>query len=214
MLVAMLATVAVRFQGVVLFAVLPTALLLKLAVRPARAREGRSRGQVVRNGRSFRSGPPRRPLGSRGARLCRVQAPPGVWGCRAASATTRASWAGVSAATRRLGWTLYHFAELPLAFGYIPACALLVLLGLVLTRAKTFSAAERSFLAVAAAATILLVPEVGVFASKYSLRIEERNMFALGSVVPARALRSGSPAERRGRWSSRSWPWRCRRRCW
>jgi len=32
---------------------------------------------------------------------------------------------------------------------------------------------------VTAAATILLVPEVGAFASKYSLRIEERNMFAL-----------------------------------
>jgi hypothetical protein len=76
-------------------------------------------------------------------------------------------------------WMLYHFAELPLAFGYIPACAFLVLIGLALTRAKTFSAAERSFLAVTAAATILLVSEVGAFASKYSLRIEERNMFAL-----------------------------------
>ena len=76
-------------------------------------------------------------------------------------------------------WTLYHFAELPLAFGYIPACAFLVLLGLVLTRARTFSAAERSFLAVTAGTTIWLVPEVGAFASRYSLRIEERNMFAL-----------------------------------
>ena len=76
-------------------------------------------------------------------------------------------------------WTLYHFAELPLAFGYIPACAFLVLFGLALTRAKTFSAAERSFLAVTASATILLVAEVGAFASKYSLRVEERNMFAL-----------------------------------
>jgi hypothetical protein len=46
-------------------------------------------------------------------------------------------------------------------------------------RPKTLSAAERSFLAVTTAATIWLVAEVGVFASRYSFRIEERNMFAL-----------------------------------
>jgi hypothetical protein len=76
-------------------------------------------------------------------------------------------------------WTLYHFAELPLAFGYIPASAFLVLLGIGLMRPRSLSTAERSFVAVTTAATIWLVAEVGVFASRYSFRIEERNMFAL-----------------------------------
>jgi hypothetical protein len=76
-------------------------------------------------------------------------------------------------------WTMYHVAELPLVFGFIPACAFLVLLGIALLWPRTMSAAERSFVAVTAGATIWLVPEVGVFASRYSFRIEERNMFAL-----------------------------------
>ena len=48
MLVAMLATVAVRFQGIVLLAVLPTALLLKLLFDLLGRDEG-PRRRVVRN---------------------------------------------------------------------------------------------------------------------------------------------------------------------
>ena len=176
MLAAMLVTVAIRFQGIVLLAVLPTAALLKL-VFDLLARD---------------EGPPRR--------LVRNALLP-FWPTAATAAVAGGAYAAYKhhqglGLTSGLGnyqgvvtggypidaaahWTLYHFAELPLAFGYIPACALLVLLGLGLTRSRTFSAAQRSFLAVTAGATIWLVVEVGTFASRYSLRIEERNMFAL-----------------------------------
>jgi hypothetical protein len=73
-------------------------------------------------------------------------------------------------------WVVYHFAELPLAVGLVPASALIVLLGLAL-RGRETTAAERAFLAVAVAGIFWLVVQVGVFASRFSVRIEERNMF-------------------------------------
>ena len=176
MLVAMLATVAVRFQGIVLLAVLPTALLLKLLFDLLGRDEG-PRRRVVRNA-LLPFWPTAGAVAVAGGAYVAYKHHQGL-GLTSGLGNYQGVVTGgypIDAAAR---WTLYHFAELPLAFGYIPACAFLVLLGLVLTRAKTFSAAERSFLAVTAAATILLVPEVGAFASKYSLRIEERNMFAL-----------------------------------
>jgi hypothetical protein len=176
MLTAMLATVAVRFQGIVLLLVLPIALLVKLLFDLLGPEEG-SRRRVVRNALV-----PFWPTAVAGVVLAGAYAAykhhQGL-GLRSGLGNYQGVVSGdypIHAAAR---WTLYHFAELPLAFGYIPACAFLVLLGLCLTRAKTFSSAERSFLAVTVAATILLVPEVGTFASKYSLRVEERNMFAL-----------------------------------
>jgi hypothetical protein len=77
-------------------------------------------------------------------------------------------------------WVLDHFAELTLSVAVIPVSALVVLLGLALLGRPT-SAAERAFLAVAGSAFILVVVEVGIYASRFSLRIEERNMFC---VVP------------------------------
>ena len=77
-----------------------------------------------------------------------------------------------------LRWSVYHAGELVLAVGVIPACALVVLLGLF---RKTWQAttAERAYLAVALAAVPLILVEVGAFASHYTLRIEERNMLYL-----------------------------------
>ena len=175
MLAAMLVTVAVRFQGIVLLGVLPTAILVKLLFDLLGREEPRRR--VVRNAVL--------PLWPTAVTAVVAAGAYAAYKHHQGLGLTSGlgNYQGVvtggypiDAAAR---WTLYHFAELPLAFGYIPACAFLVLLGLGLTRARTFSAAERSFLAVTAAATILLVTEVGAFASKYSLRVEERNMFAL-----------------------------------
>jgi hypothetical protein len=176
MLAAMLVTVAVRFQGIVLLVVLPTAVLLKLLFDLLGREEG-SRRRVVRNV-LLPFWPTAATVAIAGGAYAAHKHSQGL-GLTSGLGNYQGVVTGgypIDAAAR---WTLYHFAELPLAFGYIPACAFLVLLGLALTRARTFSAAERSFLAVTAGATIWLVPEVGTFASKYSLRIEERNMFAL-----------------------------------
>lgn len=75
-------------------------------------------------------------------------------------------------------WVVDHFAELGLSVGLIPVSALIVLLGGAIRGWRT-TAAERAFLAVAAPAFVLLVIEVGIYASRFSLRIEERNMFGV-----------------------------------
>ena len=77
-------------------------------------------------------------------------------------------------------WTIDHFAELTFSVAVIPVSALIVLLGLGL-RGWATSPAERALLAVATSAIVLTVVEVGIFASRFALRVEERNMF---SVVP------------------------------
>ena len=180
MLAAFLLTVAVRFQGLVLFAVLPTAVLLKLAF-DLLGREGESRGRVVR--RSLV------PLWPTAAALAVVALAYAAYKHHQGLSLS-SGLGGYEVVTggkyplhTALRWILYHYAELPLAAGYIPACALLVLLGIALTRPRTMSAAERSFVAVAAAGTIWLVAEVGVFASRYSFRVEERNMFGLAALL-------------------------------
>jgi hypothetical protein len=176
-LLALLVSVAIRFQGLVLFAVLPTALLLKLLF-DLLGRGGEPRGRIVRNV-LLPFWPTAVALAAIGGAYAVHKHQQGLSltsGLGSYQVVASGSYPFHAAAR----WTLYHFAELPLAFGYIPACAFLVLLGLALVRAGSFSRAERSFLAVTAAATIWVVPEVGVFASRYSFRIEERNMFVLG----------------------------------
>ena len=77
-----------------------------------------------------------------------------------------------------LRWSVYHGGEVALAVGVIPACAFVVLLGLFGRRWRA-TVAERAYLAVALAAIPLILVQVGAYASRYSLRIEERNMFYL-----------------------------------
>lgn len=180
MLAAFLVTVAIRFQGLVLFAVLPTALLLRLAF-DLLGREGESRGRVVRKA-LVPLWPTAVAFVLAGGAYAAYKHHQGV--------ALSSGLGGYEVVTggryplhTALRWILYHFAELPLAAGYIPACALLVLLGVGFMQPRTLSPAERSFLAVAAAATIWLVAEVGVFASRYSSRIEERNMFGLAPLL-------------------------------
>jgi hypothetical protein len=80
-------------------------------------------------------------------------------------------------------WVLLHFAELGFSVGMLPASAFLLLLGLALTRGGTRNEAERAFLAVTTAAVPLIVVEVAVFASRFSLRVEERYMFFLAPLL-------------------------------
>jgi hypothetical protein len=80
-------------------------------------------------------------------------------------------------------WILLHFAELGLSVAILPACAFLLLLGLAFTRRGTRSSAERAFLAVTTAAIPWIVVEVALFASGFSIRIEERYMFFLAPLL-------------------------------
>lgn len=75
-------------------------------------------------------------------------------------------------------WAVYHLAELSFAVGVIPACALIVLVGLSVRRGWS-TPAERALLAITLAAVPLVCIQVGAFASRFSFRIEERNMFFL-----------------------------------
>jgi Dolichyl-phosphate-mannose-protein mannosyltransferase len=79
-------------------------------------------------------------------------------------------------------WTLYHFAELPLAVAVIPASAFLLLLGIAVVRG-TADERERAFLAVTAAAAFWVVIEISAYASRFSLRVEERYMFGLAPLL-------------------------------
>jgi hypothetical protein len=72
-------------------------------------------------------------------------------------------------------WTLIHAGELVIAVGFLPASAFLLLAAGWMRRDRP--PAERAFVCVTAAALLWIVPAAGFFASRYSQRIEERNMF-------------------------------------
>jgi hypothetical protein len=80
------------------------------------------------------------------------------------------------------GWVVDHFAELTFSVALIPLSALIVLLGGA-ARGWTTTAAERAFLAVTVSAFVLVVIQVGIYASRFSLRIEERNMFCVAPLL-------------------------------
>ena len=79
-------------------------------------------------------------------------------------------------------WTLLHFAELGLSVAVIPMSALILLTGLAVWRG-TPNAAERAFVAVAATGLVIVVVQAAAFASRFSLRIEERNMFHVAPLL-------------------------------
>ena len=97
------------------------------------------------------------------------------------------AYAGVSSNTYSardaFRWVVYHFAELTLLVGVIPASAFIVLFGLAWTKRNDFEPAERAYLATAAAGIFWLLVEVGIYASRFSLRIEERNMFDVAPLL-------------------------------
>ena len=74
-------------------------------------------------------------------------------------------------------WSVLHLAELVFAVGVLPASALIVLAGVAWAAPRAIEARERVFLALTVATTFWMVLLVGAFASRFSLRIEERNMF-------------------------------------
>ncbi len=76
-------------------------------------------------------------------------------------------------------WIVLHVAELDLYVWVLPFAALVVLVA----NARHLDARLRSYVAGATALSVWLVLEVGVFASRYSHRIEERNLFYLAPLL-------------------------------
>jgi glycosyltransferase involved in cell wall biosynthesis len=72
-------------------------------------------------------------------------------------------------------WLVLHLAELDLAVFVLPFAALIVLLA----NARHLDRRLRVFIAGSASLSVWLALEVAVFASRYSQRIEERNLFYL-----------------------------------
>jgi Dolichyl-phosphate-mannose-protein mannosyltransferase len=162
-----------RTQSLVLAAVLPLAVLVKLALDARAAEPGRRSREFVRGWRPYLPLVAVYLVGGLGVVL--VQSARGVSPNRILGA-----YAGVTTAHYSLNdvasWTVEHAAELGLAVAIFPVSALIVLFALAAGRGND-NAAERAFLAVAASAVVLVVIQVAVFASRFSVRIEERYMF-------------------------------------
>jgi hypothetical protein len=79
-------------------------------------------------------------------------------------------------------YMLYHLADLLILCGLFPACAVALLLVRALRRGEP-DPRVRAYVSVAASVTGWLVVEVGIFASRYSDRLVERNLIALGPVL-------------------------------
>src|SRR5581483_850344 len=111
-----------------------------------------------------------------------------VWiGVRAAAGRpVLAGYAGVNRASYGAGeaakFVLYHAASLELLTGVLPVCALLVLL-VEGVRRREPSAPAAAYLAVAASLLVLVVIEVGVFASQHVGRLAERDLTALAPTL-------------------------------
>ena len=178
-LAAIALAVAVRLQGLILFAVLPTAILLVLLLEAIPATGDRRRLALARL-RQF--------WPSLGVLLFGVLAYLLYEVARGASLSSGFGvYTPIATADYAfrpaLRWIVYSFGELGLSVGLIPVSALIVLFGLACRRESAPSAAERAFLAVSAAAVFWIVIQVGTFASHFSLRVEERNMFCVAPVL-------------------------------
>jgi hypothetical protein len=179
-LVAIALAVAIRLQGVILLLVLPTAIGLELLLSAVAAAPGDRRRTAITRLRSFWPSLAAVGVGvlayvvyelGRGASLSS--------GFGVYERVTNANYSFRPA----LRWIVYHFGELGLSVGLIPLSALILLLGLACRRGTAPSAAERAFLAVATAAVFWVVVQVGTFASHFSLRVEDRNMFNVAPLL-------------------------------
>jgi hypothetical protein len=177
---AILLAVAIRYQGLILFAVLPVAILLKVVFELRVERRARpwqfAWYELRRYWISFAL------VGVGVLLYVGLQAARGHPLKQGLGAYQVIAENGYSFGAAR-HWVLLHFAEFGFSVGMLPVSALLLLFGLAFVRGGTRSDAERAFLAVTAAAVPLVVVEVAVFASRFSLRVEDRYMFFLAPLA-------------------------------
>jgi len=170
-----LAAVA-RTQGIILLAVLPTAIAVALLFDVIAADPGTRRGVLRDKLRSF--------LPSLGAVVLAVVGYVIYEAVRGRSlaqglGTYHAVLSTHYAVRPVVRWSIYNLGELAFSVGFVPVSALIVLFGLACRRTTAPSAAERAFLALTAAVVLWIVVQIGAFESVFSLRIEERYMFSL-----------------------------------
>ncbi len=177
---AILLATAVRYQGLVLLLVLPTAIVLKVLLELRAERRPRPARFLWTELRRYWISAALLVAAAALYVLLELARGRGLSsGLGAYQDVARKNYSFDAARH----WILLHFAELGLSVAILPACAFLLLLWLAFTRGGTRSAAERAFLAVTAAALPWVVIEVAVFASGFSLRVEERYMFFLAPLL-------------------------------
>jgi hypothetical protein len=177
---AILLAIAIRYQGLVLLLVLPLAILLKVVFELRAEPRPRPWPFLWRELRRYWISFTLLAAGALlyiGLQAARGHTLSGGLGSYQVVAGHQYSFGAVR------HWVLLHFAEFGFSVGMIPASAFLLLLGLAFRRRGTRSEAERAFLAVTAAAVPLVVIEVAAFASRFSLRIEDRYMFFLAPLL-------------------------------
>lgn len=165
--------VAIRAQGVFLVPILLTALLLEVLL-DARADGRLTIGSLVRRLRAYAV--TFAVVGGAALAYIAVKLVQGLGlssGLGVYSVTAQAHYSLREIAR----WSVLHLAELVFAVGVLPASALIVLAGVAWAAPRTIEARERVFLALTVATTFWMVLLVGAFASRFALRIEERNMF-------------------------------------
>jgi glycosyltransferase involved in cell wall biosynthesis/4-amino-4-deoxy-L-arabinose transferase-like glycosyltransferase len=82
------------------------------------------------------------------------------------SSTSYRAWPAIT-------WIVYHVAALSLSIAVVPVAAMIVLVA----NARHLDRPLRIFAAASVSLVVWLTIEVGVFASSYSFRVEERNLF-------------------------------------
>jgi hypothetical protein len=164
---------AVRIQGLVLLAMLPTAIFINVLLDLRAAGTAFAvRPLVSELRRYWISLSAVAVLGAGYLAVQRARGEPLATGLGAYEITGDTQYSA-SDGTR---WFLFHLGELGLSVGILPVCALIVCFGVAARWKADSTAAERAFLAVAAS-SVLVVAQVAVYASRFSFRVEERNMF-------------------------------------
>jgi hypothetical protein len=165
----------IRVQGIILLAVLPTAVLLA-SVLEARVAASGNRVRAARQylARFWPTAAALVLLAFAYVGLKVVQGRPLSTGLGGYEVVAEADYT-LADATR---WLFRSLADLSLATGMFPVAALIVLVGLSLLRGA-HGKAERAFLSTAVPAIAGIAIQVSLFASSFAFRIEERNMFCV-----------------------------------
>jgi hypothetical protein len=170
---------AVRIQGLVLLAMLPAAIVVKVLLDlRASGTALAARPFVSELRRYWISLSAVLVLGVGYFVVQRARGEPVATGLGAYEITGETQYSA-SAGAR---WFLFHLGELGLSVGVLPVSALIVCCGVAARWKAGSTVAERAFLAVAVS-SVLVVGQVAVYASQFSFRVEERNMFYVAPLL-------------------------------